>query len=387
MVLKCSLSPPKKNFRRDFYAILWGEKKIAKRARFLFWGTFIVSLMLYQWICLRDVYESQGEFLIRGGQRSVVDSFSAKLLGVGSGSNERDVLNSFFLSQEAWECVEQKLDLGRYFLQNSRDWLLGIRPWSHREDLWRFYQHSIDLDTSLGGSVFQLKFRTFDPEKAHAVVTELLRAAEVFVNAVERKTLSERIASIERELVTVNQSIHTARQNFITFQSQHKLLDPKISAEVELKAISHIEGEKMRAKIQLRELQAYLSPQAPQIKEVEQKIASMEEQIREENAKLVGANSKELNVLTLEYIDLKTHLDFLEQERMILFKLAEETRIQINQKQKIFVEISRATLPIEPVGPRRIRNIINITLLAVLVYAAGCVVRGIINEHRITSRP
>ncbi|MDR0444897.1 MAG: hypothetical protein LBG98_01230 [Puniceicoccales bacterium] len=387
MVLRYSPSPPKKNFQRDFYAILWGEKKIAKRVHFLLWGTLFLLLVLYQWICLRDVYESQGEFLIRGGRGSVIDSFSAKFLGIGGGSNERDVLNAFFLSQEAWECVEQKLDLSHYFRQNSRDWLLGIRPWSHREDLWRFYQHSIDLDTSRDGSVFQLKFQTFDPEKAHAVVTELLRAAEIFVNEVEHKTLSERIASIERELITVSQSIHTAQQNLIAFQSQHGLLDPKISAEAELKAISHIEGEKMRAKIQLRELQAYLSPQAPQIKEVEQRIASMEEQICEESAKLVGADSKELNVLTLEYIDLKTHLDFLEQERMVLFKLAEETRIQINQKQKIFIEISRATLPIEPIGPRRIRNIINITLLAVLIYAAGRVIRGIINEHRITSRP
>jgi capsular polysaccharide transport system permease protein len=383
-----SLSPPtKKKFLEDFYAILWGERRIKKRTRSRIWLLIVLLLGLYQWVCRRDVYESQGEFLVRGGQISVTNSLSATLLGIKGNSSEKDVLDAFFLSQEAWEHVDQKLDLSRYFRQNSRDWLWGIRPWSHREDLWRFYQKSLDLDAPSGSSVFQLKFRTFEPRKAHDVVTELLQAAESFINEIERKTLSERILAIEKELVTINQSIHMARQNLIAFQAQHKLLDLETNVGDELKAIARIEGEKIKAKIQLRELQSYLAPQAPQIKELEQRIASMEEQIQEENTKLIGANSGELNVLTFEYIDLKTHLDFLEKERMVLIKLAEETRVQANQKQKIFIEISRATLPIEPIGPHRIRNIVNILLLIALLYATWRIILSIIREHRMTSRP
>jgi BexC/CtrB/KpsE family polysaccharide export inner-membrane protein len=386
MTSKSSHSLPRKKFLSDFEAILWGERRIKKRTRNGI-GIFILLLLsLYQWICRRDIYESQGEFLIRGGQVSVTNSLSATLLGIKGGSNEKEVLDAFFLSQEAWEGVDQKLDLGQYFRQNSRDWLWGIRPWSHREDLWRFYQQSIDLDASSNHSVFRLKFRTFEPEKAYAVVTELLQAAEAFVNEIERKTLAERITAIERELMTVNQSIHTARQNFLAFQGQHKLLDPERNMGEELKAISRIEGEKIKAKIQLRELQSYLAPQAPQIRELEQRIASIEEQIREENAKLVGVSSEELNVLSFEYIDLKTHLDFLEKERMVLLKLMEETRVQANQKQKIFIEISKATLPIEPTGPHRIRNILNLTLLMAFVYVTWRIICSIVREHRITSR-
>ncbi|MDR2377727.1 MAG: hypothetical protein LBD54_03175 [Puniceicoccales bacterium] len=346
----------------------------------------ILLLTFYQFFCRRDVFESRGEFLVRGEQFSVT-GLGPALWGGGGSWREKGVLDSFFLSQEAWERVDRKLKLGDYFLQNCRDWILGIRPWSHSEDLWKFYQKSIDLDMASGGSVLQLKFRTFDPQTAHGVVTELLRAAEGFVNDLERRTLAERITAIEKELIGVNQSLHTARQNFLNFQAQHQLLNPELNAGEELKAIARIEGERIRAKIQLRELRAYLAPDATQIREIEQRIASMEEQVREENAKLIGANSGELNVLSFEYIDLKTRLDFLENERLVLLKLAEETRVQANQKQKIFIEISRATLPIEPIGPHRFRDLINIMLLLLLVYATGRIIRGILQEHRITSRP
>jgi capsular polysaccharide transport system permease protein len=377
---------PRIGFFEGFFAVLSGRRRLGKSARRALWGTIILLLVFYQFFCRRDVFESRGEFLIRGEQFSVT-GLGPTIWGTGGSWREKDVLDSFFLSQEAWERVDRKFNLGDYFLQNSRDWILGVRPWSHQEDLWKFYQKSIELDVSRGACVLQLKFRTFDPQKAHAVVAELLRAAEGFVNDLERRTLAERIEAIEKELIGVNQSLHTARQNFLNFQAQHQLLNPELNAGEELRAIARIEGERIRAKIQLRELRAYLAPDASQIREIEQRIASMEAQVREENAKLIGANSGELNVLSFEYIDLKTRLDFLESERLVLLKLAEETRVQANQKQKIFIEISRATLPIEPIGPHRFRDLVNIMLLLLLVYATGRIIRGIIQEHRITSRP
>jgi len=377
---------PRGSWWEHFCAVLLGERQLRGSTRSVLWGTVALLLILYQWVCRRDVYESQGEFLVRGGHFSATGSGPTHW-DLRSDWREKGVLDAFFLSQEAWERVDRKLQLGDYFRRNCRDWIWGVRPWSHQEDLWKFYQKSIGLSASRGGTVLQLKFRTFGPREAHAVVTELLRAAEEFVNGVERRTLAERIAAIERELVSVNQSIHTARQNFLTFQSQHQLLNPETSAGAEQRAIAAIEAERIRARIQLRELQAYLAPDAPQIRELERRIASMEEQLREENAKLVGADAGELNVLSFEYIDLRTRLDFLEQERLVLLRLAEETRVQANQKQRIFIEISRATLPIEPAGPHRIRNIINLVLLIMMGYVTWRIARGIIHEHRITSRP
>lgn len=342
--------------------------------------------VIYWGLIASDRYVSEAHVIIQrtdmAGSQAM--DFSSFLAGSGSGSRtDQLLLRDYLLSMDMLIKLDEKLHLRAHFSDKQRD--LISRMWSAHtpnERLYQYYRSHVSVEFDAYESVLVIKAQAYDPKTAQAITAMLIKEGERSMNDMSHLMAQEQVAFVEKQVAQSAERFQQARLAVIAYQNQKGLASPLSTAENVVGAINRLEVQRTELQARRNALLGYLTPQAPNVVELDLQLSAIEKQIAQEQARLTAPGGNTLNSTVEEYQRLEMTAMFAQDIYKTALIALEKGQVEATRLLKKVSILQAPTLPQHPLEPRRIYNIIVFILLALLVAGLLHLLAAIIRDHK-----
>ena len=347
----------------------------------------VMSLLsaLYWSVIASDGYVSEAHVLVQKTDMGVQSVEIGNLLGNIGGNTRPDqlMLRDYLLSVDVLKKIDAKLNLRAHFSNPQRDVL--SRMWRENADIETFHEHylahiKVEYDDYAG--ILVIKAQGYDPQTAHAITRTLIEEGERFMNATAHELVEGQVSFLSKQVDLLGASALEARQAVLRYQDSNGLVSPQSTAENFASIVNGLETKLAEMHTRRTALLAYLMPDSPNVVELNQQIAAIEQEITQQNAKLASTSGKTLNRKVEVFQRLQLDAEF----KQSLYKTAlitlEKARIEAIRSIKKISILQKPTLPQYPLQPRRLYNASVFTLFALLLAGIAQMLGAIIRDHK-----
>jgi capsular polysaccharide transport system permease protein len=326
---------------------------------------------VYYFAIASDLYLSEAKFIVRSPKQVQTSTLGALLqtTGLGRAADDTAAVQDFIMSRDAVRKLEQQDDLRAILGRPEGDLVArfpGILRRMDFEALFRRYEYFVSVETDTSTGVTSLRVKAFRPEDAQKIASALLTYSEQLVNELNDRSRRDAIETAQREVDRTQEQIAHIQSELTTYRVQQKMLDPKTTSAGVLELIGQMNTTLATARTQLAELLKD-SPNSPQIPLVRTRIASLENLIAEERAKLSGENNSVVTALT-EYERLTLERELAEKALASAFTSLEAARLEAQRQQLYLEPIAQPNLPDYPLYPKRIASFGMVLVSCLVVY-------------------
>lgn len=349
----------------------------------------IASLLaaVYWLLIASDRYVSEAHIIIQRteltGSGPTMD-FSSLLSGAVSGSRaDQLLLRDHLLSVDMLKKLDTELNLRAHFSDKRRDPL--SRMWLQDASMEWFHQHylsrvSVEFDEYAG--VLMIKAAGYDPRTAHAITALLVQEGERFMNTMAHSLAQDQVAFLETQVSQMNERAMLARQAVLNYQDRKGLVSPQATAENIAGIVANLEVQRTELETQRGALAAYLVPDHPNLIQIKQQIAAVENQITREQAKLTSTHGKPLNRAVEEFQRLEMEAVFAQDVYKTALMALERGRVEATRNLKKVSVLQTPTRPEYPLQPRRFYNTLVFMLVAMLLAGVAHLLAAIVRDHK-----
>lgn len=326
---------------------------------------------VYYFAIASDLYLSEAKFIVRSPKQVQTSSIGALLqtTGLGRAVDDTAVVEDFIMSRDAVRKLEQHNDLRAVLGRAEGDFVTrfpGILRRTDFEALFRRYDLFVSVETDNISGVTALRVKAYRPEDAQAIARALLSYSEQLVNELNERARNDAMDSSRREVDREEAEISRIQSQLTAYRVQQKMLDPKTASTGVLEVIGQMNAAQATARTQLGELLKN-SPNSPQIPLVRTRIASLDQLIAEERAKLSGDTNSVVTTLT-EYERLTLDRELAEKALASAFTSLEAARLEA-QRQQLYIEtIAQPNLSDYPLYPKRVLSFSMVLVSCLLAY-------------------
>jgi capsular polysaccharide transport system permease protein len=334
-------------------------------------GVPTLAAGVYFFAIASDLYMSEAKFIVRSPKQVQTSTLGALLqtTGLGRTADDTAAVQDFITSRDAVRKLEQQNDLRAILGRPEGDVVArfpGILRRTDFEALFRRYGYFVSVETDTSTGVTSLQVKAFRAEDAQKIATALLTYSEQLVNELNERSRRDAISTAQNEVDRAQERIAHIQNQLTAYRVQQKMLDPKTTSAVVLELIAQMNTTLATARTQLAELLKD-SPNSPQIPLVKTRIASLENQIAEERAKLSGENNSIVTALT-EYERLTLERELAEKALASAFTSLEAARLEAQRQQLYLEPIAQPNLPDYPLYPKRIASFSMVLVSCLVVY-------------------
>ena len=330
---------------------------IKKRAFIMALVVPTVLAFVYFLVFASPMYVSHASFAIRSADASSssgLDIASMFLRTSGSTGNDAYIINDYIQSIDLAQDIDRELELVKHY--SSRDHDMISRLWRNptQDELVRYWRWAVVPQLNVDTGIISLEVKAYTPEMAQALTRAVLSRSEALVNAMNERAQNDAVALAREEVSRAEDRVRKAQSAMREFRDAHNLIDPKSSAEGLQTLVSGLEAEATTLRTQISEVKSYMNADAPLLKSLNQRLAAVEKQLREEKLRVAGQGSVQgnLNALVADYEDLTIEAEFAQKQLVSAMTSLEQARIQQMAQSRYVVAYQQPTLPDESLYPR-----------------------------------
>lgn len=345
-------------------------------------GCFALAATYYGAIA-SDRYVSHASLTLKQADqiKAVPDALS--LLGIG-GSNHQDLqlIQTYLTSWDMLALLDQQLGLKAHYQSPHADWWSRLKADASREEFLDYYRDHLALTLDDTSGIITLQLQAFDADYAQQVVALMLKESEGFINRMGHQVAAEQLQFVEREVTQSHQRLMNEQAKLLAFQKAHQLMSPEATGSAMQNVISQLEAELVQQEAELKRLQIFMNPQAPDVVAVKNRIDALSRQLAEEKLRLTGDDKQALNEVTAEYQSMQVQAQLAADLYRTGLVSLEQARVEAYRKLKYLQVVSQPTLADEAEFPRRLHDLATIGVLLCLCY--GLLVMGLatLREHQ-----
>ena len=354
--------------------------------RVLLWvGLPTLVAALYFGAMASDMYQSESKYTIQGADMrasSALDSIMGALAVSGSsGEHDARAVQEYILSRD----VLRRLDREQQFIAHHQDpaidWVSRIPADATFEEAYEYYGSLVDVryDSQAGVSTLTVLATTADGARRFAEA--ILRYAEEMVNDLSERARLDRMDFARREVAAGERRLTKARQAILVLQREGEEIDPMESASAVFNIRSQLDAELSKARAELRQMESFMQPEAHQVQVLRQKIASLEEQIRNENLKLVDSQSQSLSASIARFEPLILEKEFAQKAYESALASLEVARTEAAQQHRYLATIVTPSVPDESTHPKRLLGVFTVFALMLVAYGILSLFLAAAREH------
>lgn len=365
----------------------WQQLMAQSRLRRYAVAVALPTLIVWAYLGLvaTEGYVARAEILIEHDDSATVPSVDLGLLSIGSESDKLDalVVQTYMRSRAMLAELDAELDLRGHFASTDIDPWQRLGAGETAEGFLDYYRALLETEVDPESFVISVAYTAYDAAFAQAVVAALLRHAEQFVNAISRQMADEKLRFIRQEVDAAQVRLKAATRELIALQRQTDVLSPEQETTAAGQILGGLLAELARQRTELRALQNFLNPDAPEVALTRQKVRALEEQIEDERERLVGADGAGgLNDLWLRYQDAEVNLTLTQEVYKNALASLETTRLDAARKAKFLVALSPPLQPEEAERPRTAYWTLTVFVFLNLVYLVAGLLLATIRDHR-----
>lgn len=367
----------------------WKGDWSARRIRNLVLGIATVASLcaaFYFLLLASDRYVSQANVVVErtriAGPSGM--NFDGLLSGFVSSGNRADqmLLRDHLLSIDMLKKLDARLHLRAHYSDWHRDPL--SRLWFSDTPIERFHDYFMDrvrIDYDDYDGVLELRVEAFDPKTAHAIVVEMLRNGEAFMNETDHKLAQAQIDFLEGEVKRMSARDQRARQALIDFQNREGIVSPENRLRSVEGIINQLEAHKSALQVRMTTLQSYLVPDHPDVVAIRQQMDAIDAQIEAERKKATASGNSALNRKTERFQKLQQEANFTHALLQTTLAALENGKVDAARTVKKISAMQSATMPEAATQPRRLRSTITFALIAFMMAGISLLLISIVRDH------
>lgn len=354
----------------------------------LFLFTVVVPTLIatiYFGLIASDVYISESRFVVRSPQRQETTGIGSLLQGAGFSRSEDDtyLVHDFMLSRDALQNLDGRLGIRRIF---GRD---GVDPFSRYpmlggdnsfEDLYRYYQRHVEIDTDSSSSISTLKVRTFTAQDSYRINEQLLEMSEQLVNQLNERAREDMIRFASDEAEAAERKARDAALAVSAYRNHNAVVDPDRQSTLQLQQVSKLQDELLSTTTQLVQLRAF-TPQNPQLPALQKRADTLQVLIKAESDKITGG-ADSLADKAAQYESLALESAFADKQLAVALASLEQARNDAMRKQLYLERVVQPNKPDIALEPRRLRGILTTLVLGLMAWGVLAILLAGVREHK-----
>lgn len=328
---------------------------------------------LYFFLVASGQFQSESRFVIKApNQRSGQISTFANLIqttGLSAGQEQSEQIIDFVRSRSALQKLVEDLAVKKVYSAAGVDAISRFpAPWQEDafEELYDYYGSKVQISRDKETGLIVLRTLAFAPRDAQAINESLLRQSEALVNELNERARRRGIAEAEARVTEAEQRVAAARRALATYRSKSELIDPMKQAGGMIEIVNRLVTERSALEAQLTTLRR-LTPDHPSIPALQQRIASLNNEIDRQTARVVGGRDTVSGKLPA-YEALATEQEFAEQLLVMSRTSLEQARADAMRQQFYLERVVDPNLPDVPEYPRALRNVLTVLGFALCLY-------------------
>jgi len=374
-----------------------GTRNPRKKGRsFRISGLFLLAVLIptvlaaiYYGFIASDIYISESHFVVRTATQQSSSSSAGglgALLGASGSSSLANIysVQDYMLSKDALVKLDAEFALARKFGSRDVDLLsrfAGIAFWDRSfEALHEYYQKRVTLTVDNMTSVAVLDVSTFNPDDCFRINEMLLKMGESLVNQLNARAQKDMVRFAASEVDVALTKSKAATQALADYRSAHSLVDPPAETAIQLQSISKLQDELIATRALLAQAQAF-SPDSPQIRLLQSRIAGLVAEMSAQVAKLTSTDKSSLVSVSSEYERLSLERTFANNQLVTALTGLEQARIDAIRQNLYLARIVEPGKPSIAVEPRRVRSVLTTFLFGMLAWGILSLLVAGVREH------
>ncbi|MDJ0751600.1 MAG: hypothetical protein QNJ11_19090 [Woeseiaceae bacterium] len=354
--------------------------------RSLLWvGLPTMIAALYFGFVAVDMYESESKYTIQGtdmGTGSALDSlFGALSISTGTTEHDARSVQEYILSRDVLRRLDRQERFIEHHQSTSIDWVSRIPADATFEEAFEYFLKRVDVRYDNQSGVTTLSVLAGSAADAQRFAHAILRYAEEMVNELSERARLDRMEFARKEVVVGEERLAKARQAILELQRMGEEINPAESASAIFNIRTELEAELAKARAELRQLESFMKPEAHPVQSLRQKIVSLEEQIQNENLKLVDPKSQSLSASIARFEPLLLEKEFAEKAYESALTSLELARVEAAQQHRYLATIVAPSAPDEATHPRRLMDTLAVFALALAVFGILSLLIAAVREH------
>ena len=287
-----------------------------------------------------DRYVSEAIYVVRGLSQQQQGGLASVLSTFGLSTSQDNTFSvlQYLQSRDAVRSLDQMRPLRGMFSKPSIDFLSRYpRLWRSDtfEALYGYYLDRVQVFYTTSTGMSTIRAVAFSPEEAKFIADSLLQLSEKLVNRINERAISDAVSFAKKEVALAEEKVISTQGAITSFRNCELMLDPSAQSLKIFDLIGQLTGDIAQTRIQLSETLAS-APSSPSIQSLKVRIASLEEQIASERAKIVGGNDA-LATKVAEFERLSLARGFADKNLAGAFAALELARQQ-GQRMRLYIE-------------------------------------------------
>ncbi|WP_439547550.1 capsule biosynthesis protein [Sandarakinorhabdus sp.] len=351
----------------------WTTK--AKRNPWFLAGVVLPVLVsaLYFFLIAADQYVSESRFVIkspnqRGGQVSTFANL-IQTTGLSGGQEQAEQVIDYVRSRSALQTLNSKIPVKAVYARPGVDFLSRFpAPWDEDafEDLYDYYKAKAQISRDNETGLIVLRTLAFTAKDARDINEQLLSQSEALVNELNERARRRQITEAESRVVEAEERVTAARRKLAGYRNQSQLVDPLKQATGVVAIADRLITERAVLEAQLDTLRR-LTPDNPSIPALRQRIASLDQEINLQTARIVGGTSSISGKLP-GFEALALEQEFASQMLTLTRSSLEQARTDAVKQQFYLERVVNPNEPDLPEYPHAFRNVLTILGFALCLY-------------------
>jgi len=340
---------------------------------------------LYFGLLASNVYISESRFIVRGQDKATPTALGLLLnnAALSHGTAESAAAQNYLVSRDALAALNRDNAYARAYSRPGISRLDRFDPFGldgSFEDLYKYYEDHVRIDTDSAAGIIVLSVRAYDPTDARSINTALLRLAESIVNHLSARAREDLIASARREVIDAKATARAAGAALAQYRQSAGVVDPEKQAPIQYELVSRLQDELIAARSDRRQLTA-VAPQSDQIPALDARIHELEQRLAEQAGLAAGNRGKSLAAASEQYERLSLDADFAGKRLAAALASLESAENEAQRKTSYVETIVEPNRPDRAMEPRRLRGILTTLVFSLLVWGVVTMLVAGIREH------
>ena len=346
---------------------------------------FLLSVIYFTFFAV-DRYVSNAQVVVRQSDAPsspIAPSLAILTGGIDPASREYTLyLKEYIASYEMLLKLDERINWTGHYADHLTDPLYYLSSDAPIEEKLVFYNKMVMTHYNDTTGLLSIEVQALSPEFAEKIMQEIILESKKFINIVSREMLLEQAEFANQELIASTERYQKSKEDMVNFQNYYKLLDVEATAQARLELISALESEVAKENARLTALANTLSIKAPQVKALQNKIYSLEEQLKIEKARITSNSIDDpLNSIASEYRQLQVNMLVAEEFYKTSLAVVENAKMDAIKNVRNLITIVPPIVPEESTYPRIFYNLLTMFIVLSFVYGIVCFVVASIKDH------
>jgi capsular polysaccharide transport system permease protein len=341
--------------------------------------------ILYFGALASDVYISESRFIVRGQDKATPTALGLLLnnAALSHGTPESAAAQSFLMSRDALAALNHGNAYARAYTRPAISAFDRFDPLGLSgsfEDLYKYYEGHVRIDTDSAAGITVLSVRAYDPADARTINEALLRLAESTVNHMSQRAREDLITSAQREVIDAKATARAAGAALAAYRNSAGVIDPEKQAPIQYELVSRLQDELIQARSDRRQLIA-VAPQSEQITALDARIHEVEARLAEQTGLAAGNRTRSLAAAGEQYQRLALDADFAAKRLAAALASLEAAENEAQRKTSYVERIVEPNQPDKAIEPRRWRGVATTLVFSLIVWGVVTMLVAGIREH------